>query len=103
MGPAAFSNVTARTVDLSHNPLGGAAGSVAGDAFRGVEGAVESLLLAHCALTQVPSAVGALHGLRSLDLRHNPLLAFLPGDVMASVGVTLESLDFSNTGKGVLW
>ena len=80
---------------LSHNPLQ----TVAVDAFHGLEDVLETLELEDCLLSEVPAAVGLLRRLRVLNLRHNALITFLPGSVMAAVGVTLESLDFSNTGK----
>ena len=97
IGPSAFSNVTMTTLILSHNALQ----TVAVEAFQGVESVLETLELEDCGLTEVPAAVSTLHRLRSLNLRHNPLITFLPGGVMASVGVTLETLDFSNTGRTV--
>ena len=87
--------MTTTALVLSHNPLR----TVAVDAFKGLEDVLETLELEDCLLSEVPAAVGLLRRLRVLNLRHNALITFLPGSVMAAVGVTLESLDFSNTGK----
>ncbi|XP_076465739.1 uncharacterized protein LOC143297333 [Babylonia areolata] len=92
--PSAFLHLPTATLDLSHNPLT----NISADAFRGLENVLQTLEMEDCSLTALPAALGTLAKLRSLDLRHNPLLTFLPTDVMSPVGVTLETLDISNTG-----
>lgn len=94
VGASAFASVSATILDLSNNPIR----TFHDDAFLGLEDILEDLELNNCTLVSLPASIGNLRRLKTLNIRHNPALTALPSSVMTTIGITLENIDFSNTG-----